>query len=159
MNSNARAALEEFDRAGAIVLPRGALRGALARSGAALCAETADGLLDELETEGLLAPEANGALFRRPEAGRLALSAPLDLTLYTRHGCHLCEEMKTQLAPLAGEFHARIVEVNVDEDPALAAAYGYDVPVLLLGRRKVAKHRLDGTQLRRQLEAARTAAT
>jgi len=154
VNPIARPALEEFDLAGASLLPRRALEDALARNGA-LCAETCGGLLAELASEGLLAPDAGGDVFRRTEAGRLALVGPLDLTLYTRAGCHLCEEMKAALAPLAAEFYARLTERDVDESAELRALYGDDVPVLYLGSHKAAKHKLDAAQLRRQLERAR----
>ena len=154
MNPNARAALEEFDRAGAALLPRRVLEDALARTGA-LCAETCAGLLAELAGEQFLAPDAEGSVFRRTEAGRLALAGPLDLTLYTRAGCHLCEEMKSALAPLVAEFGARLTEVDVDQSEELRAQYGNDVPVLILGSQKVAKHRMDAGQLRRQLQRAR----
>ena len=46
-------------------------------------------------------------------------SAPLDLLLYTRPGCHLCEEMKAVVAPLASECGAtlRLVDISADEVP------------------------------------------
>ncbi len=80
-------------------------------------------------------------------------SAPL-LTLYTRPGCHLCEEAKKQMAPLLAEFGAALREINIDADAALLALYGDDVPVIFLGGRKIAKHRVDLLQLRRQLASA-----
>ncbi len=154
VNPNARAALEEFDRADAAVLARRVLEDALARDGA-LCLERCSDLLAELADEGLLALERDASAYRRTEAGRLSLAGPLDLTLYTRAGCHLCEEMKAALAPLIAGFALRLREVDVDQSEDLRALYGYDVPVLFLGPRKVAKHRLDAGQLRRQLERAR----
>jgi glutaredoxin len=89
------------------------------------------------------------------EDARLAAAAALDVTLYTRPGCHLCEEAKSAMAPLLAEFGARLREVNIDEDAVLRARYDYDVPVIFLGARKVAKHRVDVGQLRRRLEEAR----
>jgi glutaredoxin len=80
--------------------------------------------------------------------------APLVLTLYTRPGCHLCDEAKQQIAPLLAEFHATLREVNIDSDPALRAQFTNDVPVIFLGDRKVAKHRVNLTQLRRHLADA-----
>jgi len=151
----ARAALEAFEQAGSPVLARPALEEVLARNGA-LRRETCEGVIGDLLREGLLAPGAEDSLLRRTEAGRLALAGPLDLTLYTRAGCHLCDEMKTALAPLAREFGARITEVDVDQAEELRAMYGHDVPVLFLGDRKAGKHRLDREQMRRQLERART---
>ena len=55
------------------------------------------------------------------------------LTLLTRAYCHLCDSMRDALAPLALRHGATILEFDVDADPALEAAYGELVPVLLHG--------------------------
>jgi glutaredoxin len=75
--------------------------------------------------------------------------------MYTRAGCHLCEEAKALMEPLLGEFGAELREVDIDKDPAMRAQYDYDVPVIFLGDKIVAKHRVDMEQLRRQLARAR----
>jgi glutaredoxin len=85
----------------------------------------------------------------------LATARPLDVTLYTRPGCHLCDVAKVQIAPLLAAAGARLREVNIDADPILRARHDFDVPVIFLGTRKVAKHRVDLPQFRRQLEDAR----
>ena len=91
-----------------------------------------------------------------PEDTRLAACGPRDLTLYSRPGCHLCEEAKAAIAPLLREFGAALREVNIDEDPVLQQRYGWDIPVIFIGPHKAAKHRVDLVQFRRQLgEAAR----
>ena len=54
---------------------------------------------------------------------RLAACGPRDVTLYTRPGCHLCEEAKTVIAPLLREFGATLREVNIDDDPVLQERY------------------------------------
>jgi glutaredoxin len=92
--------------------------------------------------------------YARTEDGRLQLAAPRDVTVYSRPGCHLCDEAKAQIAPLLKEFGARLTEINIDEDPELRARYDYDVPVIFLGPRKAAKHRVDLDQFRRQLRDA-----
>jgi glutaredoxin len=89
-----------------------------------------------------------------PEDVRLAAAGPREVTLYTRPGCHLCEEAKAAIAPLLREYGASFREVNIDEDSVLRERYGWDVPVIFLGARKVAKHRLDVEQFRRQLRDA-----
>ncbi len=106
-----------------------------------------------VERGWLRAAESPGA-YSRTEDGRLQLAAPRDVTLYTRPGCHLCEEAKSQIAPLLKEFGAHLTEINIDEDPELRARYDYDVPVIFLGARKAAKHRVDPAQFRRQLRDA-----
>ena len=85
-----------------------------------------------------------------------AAAHPLEVTLYTRPGCHLCEEAKALLLPLLREFCATLREVNIDEDPELTKRYGWDIPVIFIGARKAAKHRVDPLQFRRQLEEARS---
>jgi glutaredoxin len=89
-----------------------------------------------------------------PEDVRLAAAGPREVTLYTRPGCHLCEEAKAAIAPLLREYGASFREVNIDEDSVLRERYGWDVPVIFLGARKVGKHRLDVEQFRRQLRDA-----
>jgi glutaredoxin len=89
-----------------------------------------------------------------PEDARLAASGPRDVTLYTRPGCHLCDEAKSAIAPLLLEFGAVLCEVNIDADLALKDRYGWDVPVIFIGKKKVAKHRVDLGQFRRQLQDA-----
>jgi hypothetical protein len=58
---------------------------------------------------------------------------PRRLTLLSRAYCHLCDDMRDALAPIAAGGGAHVVEVDVDADPALEAMYGHLVPVLLLG--------------------------
>lgn len=89
-----------------------------------------------------------------PEDARIAAAGSRDLTLYSRPGCHLCDEMKKQIAPLVAQFHAQLREVNIDADPILRQRYNEEVPVLFLGSRKVAKYSVDIGQLRAQLERA-----
>ena len=82
------------------------------------------------------------------------LGGPVHLTLYTRPGCHLCEEAKAAIAPLLREFGAALREVNIDKDAVLRERYSRDVPVIFLGAHKVAKHRVNVKQFRRQLRDA-----
>jgi glutaredoxin len=79
----------------------------------------------------------------------------VQVTLYTRPGCHLCEDAKAAIAPLLAEFGATLKEVNIDEERELAERCGWDIPVIFIGDRKVAKHRVNVRQFRRQLEEAR----
>jgi glutaredoxin len=112
------------------------------------------GVVSQLVDRGWLRAAESPDTYARTEDGRLQLAAPRDVTLYSRSGCHLCEEAKTQIAPLLEEFGARLTEINIDEDPELRARYDYDVPVIFLGARKSAKHHVDLVQFRRQLRSA-----
>ena len=59
--------------------------------------------------------------------------AARQLTLLVRAYCHLCDDMRAALAPIAAKAGAMIVEVDVDADPLLEATFGERVPVLLQG--------------------------
>jgi glutaredoxin len=89
-----------------------------------------------------------------PEDARLGACGPRDVTLYSRPGCHLCEEAKAAIAPLLREFGAVLREVNIDEDAILKERYGWDIPVIFIGPHKAAKHRVDLAQFRKQLKEA-----
>lgn len=101
---------------------------------------------------GLLRESQQSDFYERTEDGRLAVVNPNEITLYTREGCHLCEEAKNQILPLVTEFKATLREVDIDDDPILHDMYTDDVPVIFLGSKIVAQHRLDSGQLRRKLQ-------
>jgi predicted thioredoxin/glutaredoxin len=76
------------------------------------------------------------------------------ITIYSRAGCHLCEEMKAVVARTTSGLAAavRIEEVDISTDPALEARYGLDIPVLTIDGRRAAKYRVTEGELRRLLE-------
>jgi glutaredoxin len=90
------------------------------------------------------------------EDARLAAAGPREVTLYTRPGCHLCEEARTAVAPLLREFGAVLREVNIENDAVLEQRYGSDIPVIFIGALKAAKHRVNVEQFRRQLQASKS---
>ena len=83
----------------------------------------------------------------------------MELTLLVRAYCHLCEEMRAALEPLARRAGATIVEIDVDAHPALEAEFGERVPVLLLGGvgagRELCHYRLDAQRVTQALASAR----
>jgi len=81
-----------------------------------------------------------------------AAAAPLAaLTLYSRAWCHLCEEMLTELEPLARAFGASVEVVDVDADPALVERYDELVPVLVYEGVELSRYRLDAERVRAAL--------
>ena len=77
--------------------------------------------------------------------------------IYTRPGCHLCDEAKAEIAR-AGCAHLFVLaEINIDEDPALVRLYGYDIPVVTIDGAHAFKHRLAAADFRREIERAHAA--
>lgn len=57
----------------------------------------------------------------------------LNVTLFTRKDCKLCDEVKTELEELKSQYPHRLVEVDIDSDAALAAKFGQVIPVVEVG--------------------------
>jgi hypothetical protein len=75
----------------------------------------------------------------------------ITLTLYSRPGCHLCDEMKAVVSRVAGTMPVSLQEVDISTDPVLESRYGLEIPVLLVEGRKAAKHRVTEAELTRML--------
>jgi glutaredoxin len=73
------------------------------------------------------------------------------LILYGRAWCHLCEEMRAALEPLAEAAGARVQEIDVDSDPTLQARYDELVPVLVCDGVELCHYRLDEPRVRAAL--------
>jgi glutaredoxin len=65
------------------------------------------------------------------------------LTLYTRAGCPLCEEMESAIQGLIAGTGHRLARVDVDADPSLKARYGWEVPLLFDGDTELCRHELN----------------
>ena len=77
------------------------------------------------------------------------------LTLYSRPGCHLCDDMKAVVERVARTSTPvpTIEVIDISSDPELEALYGLEIPVLLVNGKKAAKYRVTEDGLRRMLKA------
>jgi thioredoxin reductase (NADPH) len=75
------------------------------------------------------------------------------LTLLVRAYCHLCEDMRSALAPLVAAAGVTVEEIDVDSDPGLESRWGEWIPVLLAGERELCHYRLDRAALAKYLVA------
>lgn len=55
------------------------------------------------------------------------------ITLFTRPGCHLCENARTLLQAFTSRYPHRLQEVNIDEHAELQARYHLTIPVIRIG--------------------------
>jgi len=82
------------------------------------------------------------ALFRRAE--------PIELVLFSRPGCHLCEEMKVEIRRAKTRRATVLSEVNIESDPDLERQYGQSIPVLTINGRLAFKGRLTTAEFERK---------
>jgi hypothetical protein len=66
-----------------------------------------------------------------------------DLILYTRPGCHLCEDARASIQSVledraaSGRLVPKVVERDISRDPALLAQFGLTIPVVEIGERRL----------------------
>ena len=63
------------------------------------------------------------------------------LTLLTRDGCRLCDEMKAVVGQVQRFHRLTLTEVDISAQPDLDRRWGTEIPVLLDGGRVIARHR------------------
>ena len=73
------------------------------------------------------------------------------IEIYSRPGCHLCDEAKAVIEPFAARYPLELRVTNIDTDPDLRAAYGTEIPVILINGTEAFRHRVDARALERKL--------
>lgn len=65
--------------------------------------------------------------------------------IYSKPGCHLCDDAKTILRNLQRRHHFTLREVNIATDAKLLAAYGTRIPLVFVNGHLVCKYFVDET--------------
>ena len=73
------------------------------------------------------------------------------ITVYSREGCHLCDEALEVLRPLAVEFAVDLRVVDIEADDALHRAYLERIPVVGLDGEELYDFFVDEDDLRTRL--------
>jgi glutaredoxin len=75
------------------------------------------------------------------------------LVLYSRPGCHLCEEALEQLVALHDQgYRFELVEIDIESDEALLRRMLERIPVLELNGETISELVLDQTSVRARLD-------
>ena len=82
-------------------------------------------------------------------------AAASGVVLYTRSGCHLCDEAKKVLEACLDPCDLPVVEVDIDSDSALKAAYDCCVPVVEIDGKVRFRGQVNEVLLRRLLRGRR----
>ena len=70
------------------------------------------------------------------------------IMLYTKPGCGLCEEMKSEMKKAGLEERYTLEEVDIEKDAELFTRYRYEIPVLLINGIEAFRHRLAAAEFR-----------
>jgi hypothetical protein len=76
------------------------------------------------------------------------------LVLYAKPGCHLCDEMRALVDDVLAGSGVAVREVDITQDAALFERFRYDIPVLEVDGREIARHRVAEPALVKALRVA-----
>jgi glutaredoxin len=74
------------------------------------------------------------------------------LTLYSKPGCHLCEDVRSLLDEIGASHAFAIEEVDITSDDTLFARYRFEIPVVLIDGEEVGRGRITERDLLAALE-------
>lgn len=71
------------------------------------------------------------------------------MTFYTREGCHLCDDALAAVEAARAEapFELLVVDLDREAPQDKRAAYDWEVPVIELDGRKIAKYSIEAARL------------
>jgi glutaredoxin len=73
------------------------------------------------------------------------------LTIYSRPGCRLCDEMKEVVHRVSASVPLALDEIDISGNAELERLHGVEIPVLMVDGKKVAKYRIGESELLRVL--------
>jgi glutaredoxin len=77
------------------------------------------------------------------------------ITIYSRPGCHLCDDAQNVLESLREELNFEIEVINIDEDVELIKLYSDQVPVIHIDGIHHDFYKVDPLRFRSSLEKHR----
>ena len=77
------------------------------------------------------------------------------VTIYSRQGCHLCDDAHNTLESLREELKFEIEVINIDENTELVKLYSDQVPVIHIDGIHHDFYQVDPTRFRSSLEKHR----
>ena len=77
------------------------------------------------------------------------------VTVYSRHGCHLCEDAEKTLQDLQKELNFEMEVIYIDANETLEKMYGHEVPVIHINGEHHDFFRVNPERFRASLEKHR----
>jgi glutaredoxin len=74
------------------------------------------------------------------------------VVIYSRPGCHLCEEAKKVIEASGYREEYTLEEINIESDAELLSRYRYDIPVITINGQEAFRHRVTADEFRKRLK-------
>ena len=75
----------------------------------------------------------------------------VNITLYSKKDCHLCDIAKETLLKLQEEFPFSMTEIDIEKDENAFEKYKYLIPVIEIDGEKILTYRINEIELKRLL--------
>jgi glutaredoxin len=80
----------------------------------------------------------------------VSMSKP-HVIIYSRPGCHLCDEAKAAITNAGCDDEFTLEEINIESDSELLRKYKYDIPVITIDGVESFIHRVDPKEFRTRI--------
>ena len=80
------------------------------------------------------------------------MTNPIRVEIYSRPGCHLCEEAKAVIDRVRRRYAFALEVIDIEGNPALEACYGTEIPVIAINGNKAFKYRVDEAEFERKVK-------
>src|SRR5262245_36220295 len=80
------------------------------------------------------------------------MNKSVQIEIYSRPGCHLCDEAKAVIEKVQLRFDFEVCVINVETDPELEKQYGEQIPVVLINGNKAFKYRVDEAEFENRVK-------
>ncbi|HEU5439691.1 MAG TPA: glutaredoxin family protein [Ktedonobacterales bacterium] len=70
------------------------------------------------------------------------------IVLYSKPGCHLCDDARAHLEDAAADFGIAFDEVDIRGDPAIFERYRYRIPVIVIDGQERLEGRIEAGDVR-----------
>jgi glutaredoxin len=76
---------------------------------------------------------------------------PVRIEIYSRPGCHLCDEAKDVIDRVRLRMTFEVRVINIETDPELERTYGQQIPVVFINGNKAFKYHVDEAELEKKV--------
>ena len=81
---------------------------------------------------------------------------PLQVTFYTKAGCHLCDDARDMLDEIATQTVYELTEIDIRRDPEIFERYRYRIPVISINETLVAEGHVEYSALVHAFDSIQT---
>ena len=78
--------------------------------------------------------------------------ALVQIDIYSRPGCHLCDEAREVVERVRLRFPFLLRVINIETDPEIEKRYGEKIPVVFINGNKAFKYHVDEAELEKKVK-------